>query len=336
MRILVLALSAAAALQVVRPIGAVLEVDRQARRITIKTDAGSELRISYDDTTRFLRVTPGAKDLDGAAAVSVSDLAAGDRILARGKAGADGAAFLAASIVVMSKTDLAKKHAAERAEWEKRGIAGVITGVNAASAEITVTVPAAGGAKPIVVALAPGAVLRRYAPNSVKFSDARPSKFEELRSGDQIRALGTRQDDRFAAEELVSGTFRTVAATVVSSAADTVVLADAATKKQLHARITQDSIARRLTAPMVEVLGTPGRRPPDWQSTVEKLPPLGAPDLKPGEAVIVSFAASENTSIVTAITLFAGVEPLLRPSRGGKPLDLGSWNLDLNMNVGVP
>jgi hypothetical protein len=35
--------------------------------------------------------------------------------------------------------------------------------------------------------------------------------------------------------------------------------------------------------------------------------------------------------------LLAGVEPLLKTStRGGQPINLGSWNLDLNMNVGVP
>jgi len=40
---------------------------------------------------------------------------------------------------------------------------------------------------------------------------------------------------------------------------------------------------------------------------------------------------------VTAITLLAGVEPLLRTSsKGARTLDLGSWNLDLNMNVGLP
>ena len=37
-----------------------------------------------------------------------------------------------------------------------------------------------------------------------------------------------------------------------------------------------------------------------------------------------------------AITLLAGVEPVLKTSsKSGQTLNLGSWNLDLNMNVGL-
>ncbi len=70
---------------------------------------------------------------------------------------------------------------------------------------------------------------------------------------------------------------------------------------------------------------------------IEKLPPLSLSELKAGDAVILSCTDSEDPSRVTAITLLAGVESLLKASsRGGRPFDLGSWNLDLNMNVGVP
>jgi hypothetical protein len=70
---------------------------------------------------------------------------------------------------------------------------------------------------------------------------------------------------------------------------------------------------------------------------IEKLPPLHLTDLKPGDAIILSFAAGENASRLTAITLLAGVEPLLKaPGNGEQSVNLGSWSLDLNMNVGVP
>ena len=89
----------------VRPIGAILTIDTSAKRITIKTDTGPELKISFDAGTRFLRVAPGAKDLQNAESISVPDLAVGDRILARGRAGDDGL-FAATSIIVMSRTTL--------------------------------------------------------------------------------------------------------------------------------------------------------------------------------------------------------------------------------------
>jgi Cu/Ag efflux protein CusF len=334
--------------QTVRPIGMILAIDSAAKRITIKTDSGPEMNISFEETTRFLRVGPGAKDLENATPISASELSAGDRILARGRSAGDAALFAATSVIVMSKGDLARKHAAERAEWKKRGVGGVITALDPAAKEITIKLPSAAGAKPMVIAFAPGAALRRYAPNSVKFSDARPGRFEELKVGDQVRALGTGNEDRsrYTTEELVSGSFRAIAAVVVSNdaAQNTILVTDLASNKRIEARLTPDSIARRLSAEIVQTLAArnkegsaPDRGARDLHPLIEKLPQLNLADLKPGDTVIISFANSEDASRVTAITLLAGVEPLLKTStRGGQSVNLGSWNLDLNMNVGVP
>src|SRR5262249_34867389 len=162
-----------ASAQTVRPIGVILAIDPAAKRVTIKTDSGPEMTIVFDEATRFLRVAPGAKDLENAASISVPELTAGDRILARGRRSGDTGSFAATSIIVTSKTDLASKHAAERAEWEKRGVGGVITALDPAAKEITINLPTTAGAKSMALALAPAATLRRYAPNSVKFSDAK-------------------------------------------------------------------------------------------------------------------------------------------------------------------
>jgi len=334
--------------QTVRPIGVILAIDPAAKRVTIKTDAGPEMTVVFDQATRFLRVAPGAKDLENAAPTSASEMTAGDRILARGRSGGEPGSFLASSIIVISKSDLARKHEAERAEWEKRGVGGVITALDTAAKEITINMPTASGVKPMVIVFAPGAALRRYAPDSVKFSDARPSRLEELKIGDQVRALGTGNEDRsrYTAEELVSGSFRAIAAVIVShdAAQNTILVTDLGANKRIEARLTPDSIARRLSAEVVQMLaarnkagGAPDQGPRDVQPLIERLPHLSVADLKPGDAVIISFANSEGVSHVTAITLLAGVEPLLKTStRGGQSVNLGSWNLDLNMNVGVP
>lgn len=355
--------SAAAFSQTTRAAGVVVAIDSATRHITIKTDAGPELKITFEQTTRFLRVPPGATNLENATAISPSELGVGDRILARGSVGSDGSPFVATTILIMSKADVAKKQAAERAEWQRRGIGGVITGLNPASREITINAPSMAGAKPVVIVLTTGAALRRYSPNSVKFSDARPSGFEELHVGDQIRALGTVNEDRsrFTAEELVSGSFRTIAATVVEldSAKSTILVTDLVSNKRVQVQITADSTVRRLSAQLAQVLAARkpggGSLPPgdrsrgsssgsqsaqqggDLQSMIESLPRLTMADIKPGEALILSCTNSENPSRVTAITLLAGVEPLLRASsQAGRAFDLDSWNLDLTMNVGVP
>ena len=294
----------------VRPVGVVTAIDASAERITLKTDAGPEMSILFRDATRFYRVAAGAKDLTDAAAIAPSELAAGDRILVRGRHGGEANSLAADSIIVMSRAELAKKHAAERADWEHRGMGGIITALNPASAEITIRVQTGAGARTVAVALAPGAVVRRYAPDSVRFSDARPSRFEELKVGDQIRARGTSSPDRarFTAEELVSGSFRNFAATVVGvdTSRNIVQITDLATKRRLQVRASPDSVLRRLSPDIVQMLaarlsggertgerGAPGgsperQNPRDLQSIIEALPPLSLVDLKPGEAIVIS------------------------------------------------
>jgi hypothetical protein len=196
-----------------------------------------------------------------------------------------------------------------------------------------------------VIAFTAGAVLRRYASNSVKVSDALPGRFEELKVGDQVKARGTSNQDRsrFMAEELVSGSFRTIAATVLSvnPGEGSIQITDLATNRRMQAGVTADSTVRRLSAEVAQMLAArlQGAQAPssssDLQSAIEKLPHLSVADLKPGEAVILACTNGEDPSRATAITLLAGAEPLFK-SKGGKVLDLGSWNLDLNMNVGVP
>lgn len=357
--------------QDVRPIGVVESIDITGRYIKIKTDAGTDISIAYEAEARFLLVTPGAKDLSNASTITAADLSVGDRILARGRRAGDANSFIATSVIVMSKADIAKKRATERAEWERRSIGGLITSVNPATKEITIRASATVTDKPLVVVLKPEAVLRRYAPDSVKFSDALPSRFEELSVGDQVRALGTINEDRsrFEAEELVSGSFRTIAATVVESdgGKSSIVMTEVSSSKRIQVQLTRDSTIRKLSPQLAQMLAarnqgapsnatapaegdrsrdgnlrSPGseatqRGPSDFQSMLEKLPVLSVGDLKPGDALIISCTNSSDPSRVTAITLLAGAEPLLRSSsKGGRTLDLGSWNLDLNMNVGLP
>ncbi len=340
-----------------RAIGVVQKIDAGARRITVKTDDGQETNVSYDDTTRFLRVAPGAKDLTNATSISSSDLEAGDRILARGR-NVDENRIVAATIIVMSKSDIARKHEDERAEWTRRGIGGVITALDSASREITINRPAVAASKPVLIELAPGAVLRRYAPGSVKFSDARPSRFEELQIGDQVKALGNLNEDRtrFTAEQLIAGSFRNILGTVVSSdpGQNTILITDLATGNRVQAQVVSDTMVHRLSDEVAKMIavriqggaspsGSAGGESPRQQSNgnlqtaIERLPRLSLSELKPGEAVILTCTSSSDPSRVTAITLLAGVEPILRlSSKGGRPPDLGAWNLDLNMNAGGP
>ena len=234
--------------QLVRSIGAVTQI--QQGSFNLHTDAGADLTIQLPEGVKVVRVPPGSKDLKAATKINVSDISSGDRVFVRGRASEDQKSVTAESIIVMSKTDLVAAREAERLDWQRRGISGVVKAVNPEAKEITISVPntppmPGNPTHPVTLTIASNTSLLRYAPDSVKFSDAKPSTFEEIKVGDQIRALGAKSGDgsHFAAEKLISGTFRNIGATVVSVDAPngTVTVKDLTTKKNVLVRTNADS-----------------------------------------------------------------------------------------------
>ena len=71
-----------------------------------------------------------------------------------------------------------------------------------------------------------------------------------------------------------------------------------------------------------------GGRGMDLNRILEQQPTIQLSDLKPGEPVVVLGAPSGDQSKMTAMTLVAGVDPILRaaPQNGPDPLG-GNWNL---------
>ena len=93
-------------------------------------------------------------------------------------------------------------------------------------------------------------IIRRYAPDSVKFDDAKPGTLDQIKPGDQLRARGTKSDDgkEMAAAEIVSGTFRSIAGTVVSTDAanNTITVTDLVNKRPVTLKIGSDSQMHKL------------------------------------------------------------------------------------------
>ena len=161
-------------------------------------------------------VSPGEKSLKNAAHIALTDIATGDRVLAIGQT--DQNALTAARVIVMSKTALAEKHQHDREDWQTRGISGTITALDPSDKTITIVMRTAHGPESMVVDASGKPEFRRYAPDSIKFEDAKPGDFADLRTGDHLRALGKKSEDgtHYTAEEIVSGAFTTVAGTVKS------------------------------------------------------------------------------------------------------------------------
>src|ERR1700693_3625299 len=68
-----------------RALGVVEKLDAAARQITLKTSTG-EIAVMVDAKAKLLRVSPGATDLSNAAPIDFTDITAGDRLRARGRA----------------------------------------------------------------------------------------------------------------------------------------------------------------------------------------------------------------------------------------------------------
>jgi len=238
---------------VARPVGTIKSIS--GNTITLTTDAGSDVTIQVQDSTKLVRIAPGQKDLKDATPIQLADIQPGDRILVRGKLADDGKSVLAASVIAMKKADIADKQAHEREEWQRHGLGGLVSAVDA-TGTISVSLPAFGEKKAVAIHLSKDTVLRRYAPDSVKFDDAKPAPLDQIKPGDQLRARGTRSADGLdlTADEIVSGTFRNIAGTIsaLDASAGTITVQDLASKKPITVKITAESQVRKLPPPMAQ------------------------------------------------------------------------------------
>ena len=240
-------------------IGEVKSIDSATKTLTIKTDAGSIVTVLLNDKTSYKKLNPGEQSLTNATDVTFADLAEGDRVMARGTVSEDRKSVPAAMIVVMTKGDLAKKQEAERTEWRRRGILGVITALKPESHEITISNRTMAGTQTVVIPVSEKTELRRYAPDSIKFGDAKPSNFNELKVGDQLRALGDRGQDptHFNPEKVVTGSFRTVGGVVteVDAATGEIKIKELEKKTPLTIVIKQDAVLRKFPQEMGAMMG---------------------------------------------------------------------------------
>ena len=260
-------------------IGEVKTIDAPQKIFSIKTDAGNTVFVTVTDKTVYKRLPPGEQTLTNATDITIADVGEGDRIMARGTVAADRKSVPAQMIIVMTKGDIAKKQEAERFEWRRRGILGVITALKPEAKEITISNRTMAGTQAVLIPVDDKTEMRRYAPDSIKFADAKPSTFGELKVGDQIRALGDRSPDglKFTPVKVVTGAFRTVAGTVkeVDAATGEIKIVDLEKKHPLTIVVKPDSVLRKFPAAseMGAMMGGMGRGPggPGGQA------PAGAP-----------------------------------------------------------
>ena len=224
--------------------------------LTLTQESGPELTVTVEPNARILRLAPGEKDLKTAASIQLQDLQVGDTIRVRGYASTDAKSFPALEVLVISRSAVAAVSDQIRQDWQKRGMAGLVSAVDPAAGTVTVSVTSFTGKKDVVIHTTKSTVFRRYAPDSVKFEDAKPSSIADLHPGDQLRARGDRSADgnAFAAEEIVSGRFRNLAGTVnsVDASSGTLSVQDLFTKKAVQVKVSADSQLHKLPPEMAQ------------------------------------------------------------------------------------
>lgn len=257
-----------------RVIGDVTTIDQSAMSITLKVDgAASAVTAALNDKTIYYRAKSDILSRVATTTISPADLektslaevGVGDRVVVLGKVAEDQKSVPARILIVATKADLAQKQERDREEWRRRGLAGTVTALNPETKEITLQLRSLMGQQTINIAAGGEKVkFRRYAPDSVKFDDAKPSSLGEIKVGDQLRAKGDKSEDgtRFTAEEIVTGTFRSIRGAVesVNAQAGEIKVKDMLTGKTVTISISKDSMVRRIPAEFAERLAMRGQR----------------------------------------------------------------------------
>lgn len=331
-----------------RALGEVTAIDQSPQQITLKTGQGETVVVLLNQKSTYLRVPPGETTLEKAVPSMLTEIQVGDRVSVRGQ-GSD-KAILARQVLIMSKTEILREHERERQEWTRRGIAGVITSLNPEKREIALQVRGQEGVKQLLVVAGNDVNFRRYASDSIRFGDAKPSSFTELKTGDQLRALGNKNTDqtRLDAEQIVSGAFKTVGGTVsaVNLVTNEVTISELGTRQTLTIIIKPNSLLRNLPPTLAAALfkkkQSGGQPAPvsttgaqgaavsggaasegaqnnprvdgeDLMEKLERLPPLALNLIKPGEVIVVSGTRGADASRVTAILFLSGLGAVLAP-----------------------
>jgi ribosomal protein L24 len=224
-------------------------------KIVLKTKDG-DMEVGLSSSTEFKRVPPENPVLKAAVPAQLSDVAAGDKLVVSGIYGDDKTVLPARAVYIITKSDLAQKNAKETERWSTRGISGRVASVNPATNQVTIEVRGLMNSTSVVVTPKSDAIFKQYKQDSVKYSEAVESTIGNIKVGDMLRAVGDRgaEGTTFAAEEILTGSFQTVAGTVksVDTATNEVVVTQAGTNTDVTIAITPNSAVKRFPEEMAQ------------------------------------------------------------------------------------
>lgn len=314
-------------------LGTVTQFKSDPLEMGVKPESGEPVFVRFGPDTQVLRVPPGEVRLNKAQPAEMAGILIGDRVLV---------SFVenmteARRIVLIPAGDIERRNHAERLDWQKRGVSGQVTAVR--DREIGLQIRTPQGAHTITVAVTETTNLRRYAADSVKFTDAAPAVIADIEAGDQVQVRGDKSEDgsRITAQDVVFGTFVTRVGTItaVNRAAGEIDIEELAEKKLLTIRITADSQLKMMPdmramfrnrmsgdgspqgggshAPTADIPQPESRN--DILRMIERLPAATMENLKVGGGVIVTSTRGATAAKATAIMLLANADSLIESAR---------------------
>ena len=197
--------------------GEITRIGENGKYIEIRTGAGN-IVADLTDATKLKRIVGVKFDPQTAIDSDLSAVGVGDKVVVIGKVSADKKRISAKNIYLLTSGDLAKRAADFRESWRERGISGKVVSIDVPNRQLVVRTIEKSGEKTLSVTTHPATAFKRYAPNSASYSKAVKAAFGDVLVGDQVRVLGDISADGsgFKAEEIVSGTFRTIVGTVTA------------------------------------------------------------------------------------------------------------------------
>jgi hypothetical protein len=304
-------------------LGTVADFRVKSLELGVKADDGGTVWAKFGADTEVLLAAPGDKDLSHATPARIADVARDDRVLVSFVEGMTEAR----RIVVVSASEIARRNAAERLDWEKRGITGVVAARE--GDDIVLETRTTQGAQRTTLAVSSKTTVRRYAPDSVKFADAELASLAQIAVGDQARARGDRSEDgsRLTAQDVVFGTFLTTLGKVeaVDREKGEVRIVDLTSKKPLVVRVTADTRMKKLPDLHQMPAGHGAQQPASLAQMLQQLPDGNIDDLKVGSSAVVTSTRGSHPGRVTGIMLIANVDGLIQMAQsqaeGASPLE---------------
>jgi hypothetical protein len=230
-------------------------VSTSGDKIVLQTKDGS-MDVVLSGKTAYKRVPPENPSLKAAVDSNFSDIGVGDKLMVTGIVSTDKKSVPAKAVYLMTKSDITQRQTKEQEQWRTRGISGKVTLVNAQAKQLTVSTRALTGDKDVVVTVKDNADFRRYAPDSVQFSQAKQSTLDEIKPGDMIRALGDKSADgsTFSAERVVTGSFQTIGGTIkaIDAAKNEITITNIQTKKDMTIVVGDNSVLKQFPAEMAQ------------------------------------------------------------------------------------